>query len=333
MEKILIGGYFGFGNIGDEAILLSEIEFLKKEGYKVIILTKRGIKLFNEECINRYNFFKIFKIRKEFKYFILGGGGIFQDKTSLRSLLYYIFLIFFMKFLKKRVILLNVGIGPIKRKISKNLLSISLKKSDLIIFRDKYSYEYFNDLKNKFLSTDSSFTFSYTKRDSIDKILISLRKFDLLNLEKFKKFIQILKDKLKKNLEFIVFSRDEIELAKYLNLKYFYSDNPLDILDYIGKCNFLIGTRYHSIIFSIITNTPFVGLIYDIKVLNLIKEIGVYTFLDPLEDVDIWVKKFFYIYEKKEEFSKFLFEKKFLFKERLEKGLNILRNFLKNGSI
>jgi len=120
MEKILIGGYFGFGNIGDEAILLSEIYFLKNENFKPIILTHKGLKILNEDTINRYNFIEIYKRRKEFKIFILGGGGLFQDKTSFRSLLYYIFLIKFMKFLKKKVIILNVGVGPILRKISKS---------------------------------------------------------------------------------------------------------------------------------------------------------------------------------------------------------------------
>ncbi|MBC7195492.1 MAG: polysaccharide pyruvyl transferase family protein, partial [Caldisericia bacterium] len=263
MEKILLGGYFGFENIGDEAILLSQINFLKNEDFEPIVLTNKGIKVFDTESLNRYNFLKIVLLRKKFNIFILGGGGLFQDRTSFRSLLYYIFLIYFIKFLRKKVILLNIGIGPIIRGISKRLLINAIKMCDLIILRDKYSYDFLPELKNKFLSSDSTFIISFNKKEKEKLILLSLRNFKEIELEKFKKFIEAIKKEFDLNIEFVCFSPDEIKISEYLNLKYFYSKNPLDIIEKISKSDFLIGTRYHSIIFSIITETPFIGVVYD----------------------------------------------------------------------
>lgn len=328
MEKILLGGYFGFNNIGDDAILLSEINFLRKENFKPIILTYKGRKIFNQESINRYNFLKIIKLRKKFNNFILGGGGIFQDSTSFRSLIYYLFLIYVFKFLRKRVILLNIGIGEIKRELSKILLHKSLKICDLIIFRDEYSYNYFKDLKNKFLSSDSSFYLNFQKKERENLVLISLRDFKNFDLNKFKIFLNRLKEKVKFKFEFVIFSKEEIELAKYLNLDYFYSKNPIDILKKISTSSFLIGTRYHSIIFSILTETPFIGLIYDIKIKNLIEELGLNNFIYPNDEVEKWLEIFINNFEQRNLINKTLIEKKSIFIERVINGYEILRKFL-----
>jgi len=333
MEKILLGGYFGFENIGDDAILLSEINFLKKEGYKPIILTNKGKKIFDEESINRYNILKIINLRNEFKNFILGGGGILQDSTSFRSLIYYLSLINLMKNLNKKVILLNIGIGPIKRETSKNLLYKTLKKCDLLIFRDEYSFNFFPDLNNRFLSSDSSFALNFQKKSREDLILISLRHFKNLDLDKFKNFIDRLREKIDLKFEFIVFSKEEIELANFLKLDYFYSSNPIDVIEKIATSKFLIGTRYHSVIFSILTETPFIGLIYDIKVKNMIDEIKIENYILPDDSIENWIEVFNVNFEKREEISKILSEKKNEFINRVNNGYYILGRFLKNEPI
>lgn len=328
MEKIVLGGYFGFGNIGDDAILLSEINFLRKENFQPFILTYKGREIFNQESINRYNFFKIIKLRKKFNNFILGGGGIFQDTTSFRSLIYYLFMIYFFKFLKKRVVLLNIGIGEIKRKISKNLLYKSLKICDLVIFRDEYSFNFFKDLNNKFLSSDSSFYLNFQKKEKENLVLVSLRNFKNFDLNKFRIFLNRLKEKVDLKFEFIIFSKEEIELAKSLNLDYFYSKNPIDTIEKISKSSFLIGTRYHSIIFSILTGTPFIGLVYDIKIKNLIDELGLNNFIYPNDKIEKWLEIFIKNFEQRNLINKTLIEKKNIFIERVNKGYEILRKFL-----
>lgn len=333
MEKVVLGGYFGFENIGDDAILLSEINFLKKENFKPIILTKSGKKIFNEESIDRYNFLKIIKFKNQFNSFILGGGGIFQDSTSFRSLIYYLSLINLMNFLNKKVILFNIGIGEIKREISKKLLLRTLKKCDLIIFRDEYSYNFFDDLSNKFISSDSSFYLNFQKKEKEDLILVSLRYFKNLDLNKFKIFIDRLKEEISLNFEFIVFSKEELGLAKYLNLNYFYSQNPVETIEKISTSKFLIGTRYHSIIFSILTETPFIGLIYDIKVKNLIDDLGIKNLIYPDDEVEKWIEIFNKNFNNRSEISKTISEKRNEFINRVERGYDILKRFLKNEPI
>ena len=333
MEKVALGGYFGFGNLGDDAILLSEISFLKENGFEPIVLTNKGKSIFGVKGINRTSIKDMLRIRNEFSTFILGGGGLFQDKTSFRSLLYYLFLIDFMKRLRKKVVIFNVGVGPLIRKISRRLLFSTLKKVDLIIFRDRFSFDFFPELKNKFLGFDSAFRLNFKRREGKNKILISLRYFRELNLKKFTKFISILKEKVPYDFEFVVFSEEEIKIAKTLNLPYFHMKDPISVLEKFSEAQFLIGARYHSILFSIMNEIPFLPIPYDLKVRVLSKEVGFEDFIETNEAIDVWLDKFNRVFEEREERRKIISERRKEFMERERKSFSLLLRFLSDGHI
>ena len=333
MEKVILGGYFGFENLGDDAILLSEVSFLKENGFEPIVLTNKGKPIFGVKGISRTSIKDILRIRNEFSTFILGGGGLFQDKTSFRSLLYYLFLIDFMKSLKKKVVIFNVGVGPLIRKISIKLLFSTLKKADLVIFRDRFSFDFFPELKNKFLGFDSAFRLNFERKEKGKKILISLRYFKDLNLKKFSKFISILKEKIPYDFEFVVFSEEEKEIAKILNLPYFHMKDPISVLEKFSEAQFLIGARYHSIIFSIMNDVPFLPIPYDLKVRVLSKEVGFKDFIETYEALDVWIDKFNKVFEEREERRKIIIERKREFMERERSSFSLLLDFLSDGHI
>lgn len=64
-----------------------------------------------------------------------------QDKTSVRSLLYYLFVIWLAKKLGKKVFIWSQGIGPIRKSISCFFAMKLLKKIDAITVRDNASIE------------------------------------------------------------------------------------------------------------------------------------------------------------------------------------------------
>lgn len=333
MEKVVLGGYFGFENLGDDAILLSEVSFLKENGFEPIVLTNKGKPIFGVKGINRTSIKEILKLKGEFSTFILGGGGLFQDKTSFRSLLYYLFLIDFMKRLQKRVVVFNVGVGPLIRKISRKLLFSSLRRADLLIFRDKFSFDFFPELKNKFLGFDSAFRLNFERRDREKKILISLRYFKDLDLEKFSKFINILKEIIHYNFEFVIFSDEEKKIAETLNLPYFYRKDPISVLEEFSEAQFVIGTRYHSILFAIMNTTPFISIPYDLKVRILSEEVGFKDFIEKDEGVDEWVKRTKKVFEERKPREEVIRKKREDFNKRLQESFRILLNFLRYGHI
>ena len=118
MSKIVISGYYGFANAGDEAMLTAIIKALRSTEKSVDLTVLSG----NPEAtaakhrvssIYRFNPLEIFKSLYDCELLLSGGGSLLQDVTSKRSLLYYLSIIALGIILKKKVMLFAQGIGPI----------------------------------------------------------------------------------------------------------------------------------------------------------------------------------------------------------------------------
>lgn len=95
-KHIAVSGYYGFENFGDEAILSVLVKELKQQGYYVTVFSKSpektGLKL-GVNSVYTFDLKKLLKTLKESDVLISGGGSLLQDATSLKSLLYYLFVI------------------------------------------------------------------------------------------------------------------------------------------------------------------------------------------------------------------------------------------------
>ena len=124
--KFVLAGYFGFGNFGDEAILKYAIDILhyyyKEAQISIISQNPDAIKKeYGLSGIYRFSFKEIISEIKSCDYLIFPGGSILQDVTSIKSILYYLSLIWLGIFFKKKVIMISQGIGPIKSNLAKKL--------------------------------------------------------------------------------------------------------------------------------------------------------------------------------------------------------------------
>ena len=104
MKKILISGYYGFDNFGDEAILSVLLNHLKGQDVTVLSANpeKTG-KTYNVNSINSFNTELVMKRISNFDVLISGGGSLLQNVTSNRSLFYYCGLIQMLTAIKKDV--------------------------------------------------------------------------------------------------------------------------------------------------------------------------------------------------------------------------------------
>ena len=120
MQKVLISGYLGFENFGDEALLYVLIKNLLDLGVQrnniTVISNNPNItaNTYNVSAINRWNFFEVFSALLSHNKLIF-IGGIFQDKTSFKSFAYYFLQLFFAGLFQKKVTLFGAGIGPFQR--------------------------------------------------------------------------------------------------------------------------------------------------------------------------------------------------------------------------
>src|SRR5690554_725034 len=117
MAKVYLFGYYGFGNLGDELLaryFLSRIrEAFPNTGIVLLTGDPRSRPEFGEERISRWNIPQITNLLQPGDLLVGGGGSIFQDATSKRSLLYYLALLNAANRRKARVMLFGHGFGPL----------------------------------------------------------------------------------------------------------------------------------------------------------------------------------------------------------------------------
>ena len=151
----LLFGYYGFSNLGDDALLRVAIERAKSEFCSSVgALThapKKAAREFAIPCYSRYSLFSVVYRILRCKRLIFGGGTVFQDGTSRRSLLYYLAVLRLALLFKREVILYANGIGQMREGILRKSLFKFLSKCSHIGVRDERSLEI---LRNEF--ADSS---------------------------------------------------------------------------------------------------------------------------------------------------------------------------------
>lgn len=121
MTRILISGYYGFDNAGDDSVLFGIIGSLKKQipNVELAVLSNTPEdtqRLFGISSFNRWKIGTIIQEIKKSDLLIMGGGSLLQDATSPRSVIYYLGIAMIAKILRKPVIFYAQGIGPITKK-------------------------------------------------------------------------------------------------------------------------------------------------------------------------------------------------------------------------
>ena len=159
MTRIVISGYYGSRNAGDEAMLSAILLALNEdtnEKLHITILsadpseTKRrhssdSLDRIVLDSISWMNPFSVSIAVARCDLFISGGGSLLQNVTSKRSLYYYLAVIFLALFFRKKIMLYAHGIGPVEGSFPRSILKTILNHVDLITTRDEGSLE---ELKN-----------------------------------------------------------------------------------------------------------------------------------------------------------------------------------------
>lgn len=143
-NKIVLSGYYGFDNIGDEAVLFSIITALRKEikDVHITVLSNNPDKtkaLYSVESVNRWDMKSVAKTIKESNLLISGGGSLLQDVTSSKTIPYYLAIVKIAQFYRKKVVFYSQGIGPVNKGFSRWLIKKVVNKVDGIFVRDAAS--------------------------------------------------------------------------------------------------------------------------------------------------------------------------------------------------
>ncbi len=297
--KIILSGYFGFNNFGDEAILNCAVESIteKFSNAQITVFSSNPnetSKKYNVKSVYSFDIKAVISALRDCDYLVFPGGSVFQNVTSNKSLFYYLFLIFCAKFFKKKVILLSQGVGPIKGLFPRAFTFNLFRKADFISVRDKRSFDILQNRKiNSKLALDFVWNINYeieknTKNNK--KLGIQLRKWKSLDDKKLKELAAAIIENFSPeefDYELISFQKtfDLTVLEKFAGFLKNYdtrckvhltsSDNIKDILNVVGGLDYLVAMRFHAGIVALKYKIPVVFLAYDIKVKSLAENLGI----------------------------------------------------------
>lgn len=307
MSKIVISGYYGFANAGDEAMLTAIIKALRSTEKDVELTVISGAPEITATrhkvtSIHRFNPWELISSLCSCDLLLSGGGSLLQDVTSKRSLLYYLFILALGIIFKKKVMLFAQGIGPINSGILRKLTKFICSRVNFITVRDKDSLYELKRIgipaEKVQLTADAVLTLpqenlqqgeELLRKFSIpnDKMLIaiSVRKWqeDDSYLLEIAKAADIL---VKKNQGHIVLLplQYPADMEACQRLQHFMVSKDKStilatncdteqFLSLMGNFNLLIGMRLHALIFAAVMELPFVAVSYDPKIDGFVKDI------------------------------------------------------------
>ncbi len=283
-KTILLSGYFGFGNCGDELIYSVEKETFAKLGFSVYALSEKSTEHYE---FKRKNLLEILRAVRASDVVVSGGGGLIQDKTSINSLIYYVFILFIARLFHKKTACFAQGIGPLHTKAGMFLTGRVLNKADFISVRDDFSVQELKKcgVKSKIYKTaDIAFLLEEEKEMKLPfERFILFAPGKALKMPAIETLIEAGKYVEKKTgLPLVVAplypARDGSlcsTLSQKLNAPLIVPPSPLHYAYLVGKSDFVVGMRYHSVVLSALKGKAFTALVYDPKVKALADEFGV----------------------------------------------------------
>lgn len=282
-KKVVISGYYGADNFGDESILEVLIQRLKKDEADITVLSTNPDKTAKTHRVNSIHSFKLGKVMSALSkcdILVSGGGSLLQDATSVKSLFYYLWVIFMAQFYKKQVLIFAQGIGPINNKIGEFFTKKLLKNCRWISVRDDKSLFLLRGwgLKPE-LVCDPLYDLEVAGSTPSNRVGIQLRSFKSLTekllitlanrvaIEFADKEIEIYSFQDSLDLE-VCQHFEQLLLSVNPNLKttVISGKTPKEIIKLIASLEYMIAMRFHAILIALKYGIKTLAINYDYKI-------------------------------------------------------------------
>ncbi|MDF2839796.1 MAG: csaB [Clostridia bacterium] len=302
MKKVVILGYYGFGNSGDEAILTTIVRDLRKAdpNIHITVMSQNPDATSREhqvKAIGRMNIFQIIRNIKGCDLFVSGGGSLLQDITSTRSLYYYLFIIRMALFFGRKVILYANGIGPINHESNREQVKKVIDRVNVITLREEDSWKLLKDIgiKSPYIQVTADPVLTYESADNCR--IEAIFKQENIPMDQGLVGINIRKWKHSVNLEeevaraadfifeqqglrsvFIPMFEEDLQISQQIASRMKHPAyvlqkqyKPDELIGIIGRMKLIIAMRLHTLIYASINSIPMIGLVYDPKVVGYLE--------------------------------------------------------------
>lgn len=325
-KRVVIAGYFGFDNTGDEAILGVTLERLKAALPDGDFLVLSGdpeatAAQYQVRALHHTNISAIIRETEACDLVMLGGGGLFHDywgfdpSTPLTrhhwSLSLYSTFALLATLFNKPLMLNAIGVGPLFSEVGRRQTLAVFEQASIATVRDAESGELLVGLgldpTQVRVTADPAYLLEASPKELTKSMLaaeglpfsgdyligVALRNWDIGTPSKdwtrhIAEALDTMIERHQARVLFLPFQRvdwhltDDYAVANLVRQQMRHQNESLVLKGsyttqqkaaILAHCNMVLGMRLHSLIFAAKAGVPVVGLVYDPKVQNAMRQL------------------------------------------------------------
>lgn len=296
--RVLLSGYYGFGNLGDEALLGGLASALSARGHTPVVLSgtpaaTRSLHGFEAHHRTRGLLGALLSTDAV----VSGGGGLLQDGTSSRSLTYYLGVIRLARLLRRPVVVYGQSLGPLSQS-GRERVQAALRGVPLLL-RDARSRDLARALGfDSELVADPALLLpapagtiegaSSAERSSGPVVLVPRGGQPQLNRSLERLALSLVDAGRKVEVASLHPAEDDASAAALVAAVPSASQRPTATpaaaLNLFAAAAYVVSVRLHGCILAARSGTGFAGLSYDAKVAGFLEQAGAPSFAEPIDD-------------------------------------------------
>ncbi len=329
VHRVLLSGYYGFGNIGDEAILAATVSSFRSRlpdlGISVLSESpKETARDYGVQAFPRMSPPEVLRAFRSADLVVFGGGSLLQDSTSFRSLAYYLSILLLAKSLGKPVVVYANGIGPLRSSLGRYLTRTLLDTVAQITVRDEESLSLLREIgvrRRVDVTADPAFLLNPAPASRIQEVLersgidtgkplawLALRPRRALG-DFYGALARAVSYLRREGLSpcLLVMQGRDMPVVESLNqalsdimereVPHVSSLTPAEALGVLERGAFCFGMRLHTLILAARAGVPSIGVEIDPKIGAFCRSLGFPALPDPAHVADtgleVSIKDFF----------------------------------------
>ena len=278
--RVLVSGYYGFGNVGDEALLQALSAGLAARGHAVTVLSRHPAETRRLHGVGAASRRSLLPALLRHDALLSGGGGLLQDKTSARSLGYYLGVLRLAKALGKRTVVYGQSVGPLseagERAVARALRGVR------VAVRDETSKDLLATLGVEArLVADAALLLEpphVSPSPDAPVLLVPRGGYPVIT-----EALGALAARLgAQGVRVAALALHAAEDAPHLELmkgtapglELLHARTPGEALAHIANASYVVSARLHGLILAAVAGRPFCGVVYDPKVAAFLEESG-----------------------------------------------------------
>jgi polysaccharide pyruvyl transferase CsaB len=292
--RVLVSGYHGMGNLGDEAVLAAFVQHLKgiDPGATCVALSGEPTETsaaYGIEAVPRASLGAIIRQVRRADIVVSGGGSLLQDVTGRKSVPYYLGIIILACMMKRPVSIYAQGLGPLNHAFSRWLVKRILSRTSVITVRDEGSARLLHELgvlkPEPVVVADPAFALTPRKPDESitvrgpNTVMFCFRPWPG-TCDREAEYAECI-DRAVLDLGitpvFLAFHpHQDVEISLRIAERCTAGGKkpavipcdmpPQEALGLISRAEMVVGMRLHSLIFAATTGVPAVAIDYDPKI-------------------------------------------------------------------